>query len=363
MIGGGLVGASLAWGLAQAGANVALFDDGDDRFHASAGNFGLVWVQGKGLGAPDYAALTRRSAAAWDRFADDLHAATGADLHYRRTGGVKIALDDDELERFAADVRRMHNQHDEAANQTRVIDRQELQELLPAVGPKAVGGTWCPHDGHADPLGTLKALHTALVNHPKVHLIRAQVSVIRPQPGAGFRICADAEELRAERVVLAAGLGNAQLAPMVGLDAPVRPQRGQILVTERLDPFLDVACHTVRQTSDGTVLLGDSKEDVGFDTGITHSVATRIIGRAAQCFPRLAQARIVRIWGALRVMSPDGMPVYDSSAAYPGASLVTCHSGVTLAAAHAGEVAEAILAGSLTASYPTFSASRFKVAA
>jgi glycine/D-amino acid oxidase-like deaminating enzyme len=146
---------------------------------------------------------------------------------------------------------------------------------------------------------------------------------------------------------------------MVGLDAPVRPQRGQILVSERLDPFLAIACHTVRQTADGTVLMGDSKEDVGFDAGTTRAVGSAIARRAVRMFPRLASARVVRQWGALRVLSPDGLPIYQESPTAPGAFVVTCHSGVTLAAAHALEVAPALLAGDLARDYAAFTADRF----
>ena len=62
VIGGGLVGSAVAWGLGRAGARVVVLDEGDDALRASRGNFGLVWVQGKGDGMPEYAAWTRNSA-------------------------------------------------------------------------------------------------------------------------------------------------------------------------------------------------------------------------------------------------------------------------------------------------------------
>ncbi|MEM1046884.1 MAG: FAD-dependent oxidoreductase [Pseudomonadota bacterium] len=363
IVGGGLVGTALAWGCVEAGARIALFDAGDDRFHASAGNFGLVWVQGKGRDVPAYAGLSRRSAAVWDSFADTLADRTGIDLSYRRTGGLKIAVSDDELEGFAEELRRGHNRRDPASDNTRLIDRKELADLVPAIGPDVRGATWCPDDGHADPLATLRALHAALDRAANVTLIRETVADVSAQSGGGFELRTSAGAYRAGRIVLAAGLGNVALAPALGLQAPVRPERGQIVVTERCDPFLDRACHTVRQTADGTVLLGDSKEEVGFDTGVTRTVATSILARAARTFPLLAEKRVVRIWGALRVLTPDGLPVYESSERCPGASVVTCHSGVTLAAAHAGEVARAVLEDRLSSTYPAFSAARFAEAA
>lgn len=356
VVGGGLVGSSLAFGLASRGARVALFDPADDDLHASVGNFGLVWVQGKGLGAPAYAALSRRSARAWTAFAADLEEKTGGVPAYRQCGGVKMVLDEAEFEELKDSVRRMHNQG--GAEDVEILSRAELLERVPAAGPEVVGAAYCPLDGHADPLATHLALRAALAASGRVTVVRRRVGAIRAD-GAGFRFEADGDTFLAEKVVLAAGLGTVGLAGQLGLNVPLQPQRGQVLVTERQAPFLDLATHTVRQTSQGTVMIGDSKEDVGFDRGTTPTVGAAIAARAQRMFPVLAGARIVRQWGALRVMSPDGLPIYTQSEAYPGAMAVTCHSGVTLAAVHAGEVAEAVLAGELAARYPDFSPARF----
>ena len=70
---------------------------------------------------------------------------------------------------------------------------------------------------------------------------------------------------------------------------------------------------------------------------------------------------VVRTWAALRVMTPDGFPVYDESLAAPGAFLATCHSGVTLAASHALALAPMLAAGSLSGQMRAFSARRFDV--
>ena len=362
LIGAGLVGTAVAWGAARRGANVLLVDAGEDDLHASAGNFGLVWVQGKGVGSPDYAALTRRSADLWPDFDADLADATGVSPGYCRTGGVEIALSEAELNDMRTEILRMHNQPPPGASGARILDRAELRALVPAVSEEALGASFCPHDGVVDPLRTHRALSAALADHPNVEIVRARAQSAEPEKGGGFRVDAGKTVYRAGRVALTAGLGAPSLAPALGLPAPVRPVRGQILVTERLPKMLDVPSVSVRQTADGTVMLGDSKEDVGFNRGVTRSVADKIVARAVRLFPALRHARIVRQWGALRVMSPDGKPVYAESRHHPGAALLTCHSGVTLAAAHANEVAEALLAGRLEATYPAFSADRFEAA-
>jgi len=77
-------------------------------------------------------------------------------------------------------------------------------------------------------------------------------------------------------------------------------------------------------------------------------------------FPALRDASIVRTWAALRVMSPDGFPIYEQSRRYPGAFAATCHSGVTLAGAHALALAPAVLAGELPEDLAAFTAARFR---
>jgi glycine/D-amino acid oxidase-like deaminating enzyme len=148
---------------------------------------------------------------------------------------------------------------------------------------------------------------------------------------------------------------------MVGLEAPVKPSKGQIIVTEKVAPFLHNPVVTVRQTDEGGVMIGDSQEDLGFDTVVRSPVISVMAERAIRMFPLLAGLNVVRTWSALRVMSPDGFPIYDQSRSCPGAFVATCHSGVTLAANHALTLAPSILGGGLPAELEPFSARRLHV--
>ena len=136
---------------------------------------------------------------------------------------------------------------------------------------------------------------------------------------------------------------------------------GSPVVTEKTAPFLHYPMGTIRQTDEGGVMIGDSQEDRGFDTIVGQPVISVMAERAVRTFPRLAGLNVVRTWSALRVMSPDGFPIYDQSRSHPGAFLVTCHSGVTLAANHVLTLAPAILAGALPDMAASFSARRFHV--
>ncbi|HTW70016.1 MAG TPA: FAD-dependent oxidoreductase [Acetobacteraceae bacterium] len=362
VVGGGLVGSAIAWGLARLGQRVAVLDEGDLAWRASRGNFALVWLQSKGLGMPPYAGWTKRSSDLWAGFAAELREETGIDATFQRPGGFQLALSERELESRANTLRRLHNQPDMVPYPYEILDHAGVARMLPEIGPEVVGGSYCPLDGHCNSLRLLRALHVGMERRGVRYLSEHRVEQI-DHTTEGFRLRHKGGEVHAGRVVLAAGIGNAWLAPMVGLRAPVRPQRGQIVVTERVRPFLHYPVSTVRQTDDGTVMLGDSLEEAGHDDTVGTGVTSVIAERATRMFPLLRRLNVVRMWAALRVMTQDGFPIYDQSEQCPGAFIVTCHSGVTLAAAHALALAPHLAAGTLPAEFGAFSARRFDVPA
>jgi glycine/D-amino acid oxidase-like deaminating enzyme len=364
VVGGGLVGAAIAWGLAGQGLATVLLDEGDVAFRASRGNFGLVWVQSKGLGAPHYQRWTRASAAAWPALAADLGARTGLDPALRQPGGLQLCLSEAEFEERAARMARMRAEAGNSGFDYRMIRAEELRGMLPGLSPGVVGASFTPYDGHANPLALLHALHRAFTEAGGRYVPNARVEAATHAAPRDFAVGAAGHRFAAPRIVLAAGLGNAALAPRFGLAAPVRPQRGQIIVTERTDHVLPMPLTTIRQTAEGALMLGDSVEEVGFDTRQRPEVIRGIAARAVASFPWIARLGIVRAWSALRVMAPDGLPIYDQSAAFPGAFTANCHSGVTLAGAHARLLAPMIAAGALDADrLGGFGAARFDRAA
>src|SRR6266567_316060 len=362
VIGGGLVGTAIGYGLARAGLAVALLDEGDIAYRASRGNFGLVWVQTKGLGAPHYQRWTRRSAEEWPLLAAELQERTGVDVGLEQKGGVQLCLGEAELAKRHAMMEQMHAEAGNFGFEYRMLDYDELAAMLPGLGPSVVGASWTPYDGHANSLALFHALHRGFAAAGGTYLPNCTVTEATAAP-RDFRIEAGGETVGAPRIVLAAGLGNAALAPLFGLSAPVRPQRGQILVTERTTRAWPIPLGSIRQTPEGSILLGSSEEDVGFDTGQKPEIMQAIARRAVLSFPWLAELQIVRAWAALRVMPPDGLPIYDESERFPGAFTANCHSGVTLAGAHARVFAPMVATGVLDPMLAPFSAKRFDVPA
>ena len=363
VVGGGLVGASIAWGLARAGQRAVVLDEGDVAYRASRGNFGLVWVQGKGLGMPEYAAWTKRSSDDWGKFARLLNEQTGLDVCFRRLGGFHLCLSEPEVESRANLLARLHNQPAMVKYDYEILDRDRLKTMLPQIGPDVAGASYCALDGHVNSLRLLRTLHAGMQQLGATYLSDHLVEQIDVADGE-FRLTTRHGELRAGKIVLAAGNGNARLGPMVGLKIPVRPQRGQIIVTEKVVPFLNHPIVTIRQTDEGSVMIGDSVEEAGWDVTVGTGVLAAMAERAVRMFPQLGRLNVVRSWAALRVMTADGFPIYAHSEQCPGAYVAACHSGVTLAANHALVLAPLIAKGSLPAKqFGGFSARRFDVPA
>ncbi len=361
VVGGGLVGVATAWGLAREGCRVVVLDEGDRAVRASRGNFALVWVQSKGLGLAPYAGWTIRSSSAWRGFSDLLKQETGLDVCFQRPGGFHLALSEKELEARAAILQRLHNQPGIVDYQTEILDHAQVAKMLPDIGPEVVGASYCALDGHVNSLRLFRTLHVAIADRGVTYLPSHRVETITRE-GGEFRLATPHGEIRAGKVALAAGNANMRLAPMVGLEAPMRPERGQIVVTERLRPFLNYPVVTLRQTDEGTVMIGDSKEESVDPSGLTLGVSATEVERAVRQFPLLANVNVVRTWSAIRVMTQDGFPIYDEFESHPGAFTVCCHSGVTLAANHALTVAPMIARGALDKSLVApFSARRFHV--
>jgi glycine/D-amino acid oxidase-like deaminating enzyme len=358
VVGGGLVGMAIAYGLAKRGQTVVVLDGEDASFRAARGNFGLVWVSGKGRKNPDYGRWSLESSRLWPAFARELEEASGLSLGYSRPGGLNIALTEQSLAASVENVDYLYRQ--DARLTYDVLDHRMLKALVPDIAGDVVGAVYSENDGHVSPLYTLRALFAAFERAGGDYMPKATVSTIE-RHGDGFRIDTELGTFRSAKLVLCAGLGNRDLAPMVGLDAPVVPLRGQILVTERVQPFLHYPTLSVRQTAEGSVLLGESAEDVGMDAGVTADIVAHIARKAIRQFPLLQSVNVVRAWGALRVMTPDSMPIYDESLECPGAFLTTCHSGVTLAAAHCELLVPWLLGGQRPPILDYFHAKRFHV--
>lgn len=336
VIGGGIVGLSVALGLLQAGRKVTVLDGPDSDQRASQGNFGLVWLQGKGAACPAYAHWTSSAVSAWPALSEQLADITGIDVQLAQSGGYEFFTDAAEFDTYAEDLNRQKTALGPDLP-IELLTSGELRQRLPAIGPKVAGATYCARDGHVNPLLLLRALRIAVQRLGGNMINGATIEGIEHAPGGGF-ILTGRRGFRqgTGRLVLCAGLGAMTLAPQLGFRTRVRPQRGELLITEKLGGALPFLSSTIRQVNEGGIQIGGTKAEAGLDDSDTLDNTARLARHAVDVLPALAGVRVLRSWGALRVMTGDGYPVYAQSADQPGAYLVTCHSGVTLAPNHAG---------------------------
>ncbi|MBY5971016.1 NAD(P)/FAD-dependent oxidoreductase [Pseudooceanicola marinus] len=357
VIGGGLVGTATALGMARDGARVLILDAADTSFRASRGNFGLVWAQSKGAGSRDYATWTRSAVRDWTALQDELRELSGVDTHYQTGMGLHLCLGEAEYDKRAAMIGKVAA-HDLPGDDVHMIDHDEVAEILPGIGPEVTGASVSSLDGACHSLSLYRGLSLAAQAAGATLISNVAVTAIKPQD-AGYLV--EAAELcaRADRVLIAAGLATNALAEPFGFPKIVKPQKGQILVTERADPVVPVVTSGIRQTPEGTILIGDTKEETDEDRS-TGAGMSQLARRAARLFPAIGKLRIVRSWAALRVLTPDGFPVYDESPTHPGVFVATTHSGVTLAPAHRGPLAQWILNGQKPPEFSSFTAQRFQ---
>lgn len=361
VIGGGLVGSAVAFGLTECGMRVLVLDEGDVSLRASRGNFGLVWTQSKGVGTPHYHRWARTSAREWPALASRLADLTGIDVGLEQPGGLHFCLSDSELSERADMMARLKREAGDFGFDYRMLDHREAADMVRGLGREVVGASWTPYDGHVGPLPTLRAFHSAIQQAGSEYRPLTPVDKIIAAHD-DFRITLpDGLLVQAPKLIVAAGLGSIPLLSALGLDCHIGPQRGQVLVTERVKPMLSMPTLNVRQTVEGSIMIGDSKEEASFDS-ITQkpAIMRTMASRAVRCFPWLAELQIVRAWAAVRILPVDGLPIYDESPQYRGAFSFSCHSGVGLAAAHALLLAPMVSKGELTGDCARLSSERFK---
>ncbi len=362
VIGGGNIGSATAYGLSERGLKVAMLDEGDIAHRCARGNFGLVWYQGKGQDMPRYVEWSLAATRKWPRFAEVLEHKTGVHLGYHKPGGFWLCRSQAAYAEREQKLEEIRRQSKSKTYDCEMIGRDELQALIPdmALGPKIVGASFSPHDGHVNPLFLLRAMQTAFKQNGGRYYAGTAADRIR-HDGVRFRVETNKGPFTAPKLVLAAGLGIPRLAAMLDMHIPVIPERGQLLVTERMRRLLPYPISGIRQTDEGSFMFGVSNEAVGYNTQVTTDVMQNIARRACEAFPCLADVRIVRTWAALRPLTPDRYPIYHESTTYPGAFVLTSHSGVSLASLYASDIARWIAEGTKPKDFEQFSPGRFDV--
>lgn len=317
VIGGGLIGLSCAHAAAQAGLTVTLLEaESCGRFASSASAGGVRSLNRHPAEIP----LARAALDLWRRLPELI----GDDGGFAPGGQIRVAEDEAglaALERRQAMVRDLGYDHE------RLIGPAELKRRLPNLADHCKGALTVEDDGFADPLRCVHAFRRA-AKAAGVALHEGCPVTAVERDGGGLRVVTAEGDVSAQFVVNAAGAWGNRLAAAVGEPAPLRPAALQMLVTERLPPFVEgvVGCEghklSLKQSQEGSVIIGGGYEGaVDLNQGRTRLSQTNVrenLATAVRLFPVLRNAALVRSWAGIEGMVDDGLPVLGASATTPG---------------------------------------------
>lgn len=320
VIGGGVVGGSVAFYLAEAGRSVLVVDRAFPASGTSGATQSWVWVHTKH--PPFYAQFSLLSARMYPQFEQQL----GMNIEYQRTGGISLLFTRDEVEKAQVLVERQRS----VGIDVSLLTREEILSLEPAVSPEVLGATYSPVDGNVNALRLVFALMKANQARGVTYWTYTAVTGME-LTGDGVIVRTDKGSVAARQVAICAGPWAPQVGSMLGIRIPVRPIRGQVLVTEPLAPLIRHTMVGMRQAVDGPVLIGFSHEDVGYDAGNSLEPILDGARLAQRMVPALADAHVVRCFSGLRAMPKDGLPILGPVPGKPGVFVAALHSGFTLA--------------------------------
>ncbi|MBD5539022.1 MAG: FAD-binding oxidoreductase [Desulfovibrio sp.] len=364
VIGGGMLGCAVAYGLARGGHKCLVLDAPTALNKATRANVGLIWVQSKFLHLPHYARWAFISSGLFPDLVRELEEVTGEKIPVAFTGGIIPALGEEDYKKRAEYIEKLCEVLPTVGGRYTgaMISREELERKMPKIGwgPEVCGAAWCPDDGLVDPLALLRAFRVAL---PRVGGVYREATVydVRPRDD-GYLVETSGGSLHAGRVVLAAGLSNRRLARFALRRLPVYPDKGQVLLVERMPPVMPIPVLGVTQTFGGTTIVGFRHENAAHQARVTpHDVAQEGLW-AMRVWPELGHKRVLRSWPGLRVMPEDKMAIYSRLPGHPNAYVLNTHSAVTMAAAHARLLPEFLLGGELPETARGMTLARFGIA-
>lgn len=367
VIGGGIMGASTALGLVRQGAGkVLMFDEQLPTQRLSRGNFGLTWFMCKGANNPVYARWSRMATMLWPEFAAKLEEESGYNVELEWNGGALHAIGEEQFQGYADSVDNLRKVCEEEGLDypARMVDRAEFAAMIPEMklGEEVTGAMYSPEQGHVNPLTLLAALRAAYQKKGGVYYGGLSVSHIEPNGDGTVTVQTPKGDFQCNKLVIAAGHGSSRLMGKLGQKLHTYPQRGQLIVTERARkrvlPFPILA---VRQTMDHSFMIGLSTEDTAHDAQVTVEAMKNQAGNAIKLFPELAKINWVRGWGAIRVMTPDGGPIYDRLSEHKNIYVLVGHSAVSLAPLKTEHIAPWILEKEEAPQISHFGNGRFNV--
>lgn len=363
IVGAGVVGAACAYYASRAGLSVAVVDRGPVAGGTTGAGEGNLLVSDKVPGPELELALL--SASLWQELADELP----ADIEYERKGGLVVASGEESLATLTGTARAQAG----AGVEVYPVTSHRLRDVEPHLAPGLAGGFHYPQDAQVQPaLAAAHLLREARRAGARLHMGQEVTAVLNGPAGAVRGVRTAAGDLLAPAVVNAAGTWGGSVAALAGVRLPVLPRRGFVLVTEPLPHVIrhkvyaaeyvaDVSSGSaalqtspvVEGTPSGPVLIGASRERVGYDRTLSVPVISRLAAQAVALFPVLAGVRLLRTYHGFRPYLPDHLPAIGPDARAPGLYHACGHEGAGIGLAPAtGTLITAALRGEVPALDP-----------
>ncbi len=312
IIGGGIIGTSIAFNLAKLGVkDVSIFE----KSYISSGSTGRC---GGGIRqqwtSPMNVRLAMRSVELFRRFHEDV----GMNIEYYEGGYLLLAYSDEEISDFENNVKM---QTQEGLN-VQLLNPKRIKEKFPFMNLEGVaGGTWCPSDGHANPqianiayATAIKRMGVDLNTHTTVEGIDIQNGgIVGVQTSKGY--------VKTNTVINAAGGFSHEVGLMANIDIPTHSERHQILVTEGVNHVLNPMVisfkknYYVRQTMHGSFVMGQSDREPAQGNNLGHTVEflEEMAPKMVHDFPFMNHLHVVRQWSGAYNVSPDAQPIIDEA--------------------------------------------------
>lgn len=379
VIGGGIIGSSIALRLAQAGLRVFVFDRGPAGGEASSAAAGMVAPLAEKAGTPPFDDLCRLSHELYPEFVAEIEALSEQKVNYRRDGTLLLALDDDEareLDGIEADAIARPGPgsgwRPEPAGRSACgverLDPSAACERVPGLAAEILRrALFLPGEHWVDNQRLTAAIVEAARRQGVIFHEDTPLDRINVRHGRAESVEAGGELIAAGDIILAAGCWSGTLAATAGLEIPTEPCRGQMIELELAAavPVVVRAGHGyIVPRAGNIVIVGTTAEYAGFEKTVTAAGLATILQGALRFAPFLAAGRFRRAWAGLRPDTADHLPVLGRSG-IPGLTLATGHfrNGILLAPVTARLITDLLVKNEATATLEPFRADRFRLTA
>lgn len=379
VIGGGVIGSSITYYLSKMGKKVLMIEKKDNCSGSAGASDGVVGYHTKKPGLQMELAI--RSIAMFEELSKELV----MDIEYRKDcGGMQPAETKLEWEILSEIVKEQR----QSGVDIRMISIEEACKIEPQLNPDLYGALYSPTSGKVNPIRLTFAYVQAAKRLGAQVLSNTEVTDVLVKMGRVMGVETSKGTYYADQVIDAAGSWAAEIAAMAGVDLPIRPRKGQLFITEPLGPFMDVtlqcarynvikfkpeavgdkavlrmgASLSIEQTENGGLVIGSTREFVGYDRENTLEAMEVTMRRAMRFFPALKDVNIIRAFAGLRPFTPDGIPVIGEVEKLPGFFVAAGHEGdgIALAPITGKLMAELLVQGKSSYPLEAFSPNRFR---